>query len=383
MAGIQDGLQFGLGIGVQDVVGFVDQERRAAGDADLAEDGRRGRRPDNVGPRCQAGEQLQKRGLAAVGARALDGQARGNVDLQVDAVDGVGENAPQDRSPQECDVGADIAADLGDNRVQYGGNVGDRVRPRCFVRTLKRAFLLRPGDPHGNAGVALFIQRADFPADQLRDAFTAALPCSALEIAGLIDDQVDGAFRQAKRPLCCRVEQRFHQCLVVLMKIIDVLQPGGSVLADHDGLRRLERNDIGDQPARRLRRDLNLRPAVGPAHHCDDASPQGIVSRRARGIVVADKDNRRDIVWHVDTSQSGDPGKRNGVFRTGCPGRQGILDAFADKDFLGPRVAEADEAVTVPVVRSPHGAANHLTSAFFPSAVRRVSWKATSDRPSQ
>ena len=73
-------------------------------------------------------------------------------------MDGVGENAPQDRSPQECDVGADIAADLCDNRVQYGGNVGDRVRPRCFVRTLKRAFLLRPGNPHGNAGVALFIQ---------------------------------------------------------------------------------------------------------------------------------------------------------------------------------------------------------------------------------
>ena len=114
--------------------------------------------------------------------------------LIFDAVDDVGENAPQDRSPQECDVGADTAADLGDNRVQYGGNVGDRVRPRCFVRTLKRTFLLRPGDPHSNAGVALFIQRTDFPADQLRDAFTAALPCNAFECR-LIDDQVDGAFR--------------------------------------------------------------------------------------------------------------------------------------------------------------------------------------------
>jgi hypothetical protein len=77
-------------------------------------------------------------------------------------------------------------------------------------------------------------------------------------------------------------------------------------------------------------------------------------------------DNRLDIVWHVDTSQSGDPGKRNGVFRAGCKGRKGIFDAFADKDFLGPRVAEADEAVNVPVVRSPHGAANHLNVGLLP-----------------
>ena len=159
----------------------------------------------------KAGEQLQKRGLAAVRPRALDGQARRDVDLQVNAVDGVGENAPQDHGPQEYLVGADIAADLVDNRVQHGGNVGDRVRPRRLVRALKRAFLLRPGNTHGDTGVALFLQGTDLPADQLCDAFPAPLPCDAVEIAGLIDDQVDGAFRQAEGFRRCLVKQLLHQ----------------------------------------------------------------------------------------------------------------------------------------------------------------------------
>ena len=85
--------------------------------------------------------------------------------------------------------------------------------------------------------------------------------------------------------------------------------------------------------------------ATMPLHRASSAGEPGASSSRTM-------DNRLDIVWHVDTSQSGDPGKRNGVFRAGCKGRQGILDAFADEDFLGPRVAEADEAVNVPVVRA-------------------------------